>query len=740
MEGGVVSSVDSSLPGGSDSCVVCMHNNPCVVNTSRTGKNPGQRLYRCRQWKVVLGHPIKRKAKPTMWGDARLQWLQVFVVKPEDVYGLMFFLLPLWINRFSQHVQAIRIECPKDRNYTSGSPFQLNLNLTLASLAANASLYGYFTTSFGQSPDMVYGLVKCSGYTPRDDCQACASFMSTKIIQICLNQKQGSIYTDECSLQYSDWNFFSTMDSNPVVYQYSSKNATDFVLLESNLEKLLKSLAPSAAASASRIYYGMTPYMEGINIYAMMQCSKDISGSDCLTCLQNITASYMLSLNPWKSEGGGLVASSCNLRFDTFQFFSAVPLSQPGLSQPPPPELVPSDSVLKRKDHSENHDSSSVPSDSEGTGKTSKTMIILVMAAAFALILLMGFYSTLFWRNHMRNRAVGDSNRSLEFLLIEFNKLREATNNFADENKLGEGGFGPVYKGKMPNGQYVAVKRLSTSSKQGLEELQTEVMLVAKLMHQNLVRLVGFCIEDEEKLLVYEYLPNGSLDKFLFDQKRRLKLNWEMRYNIIVGIARGLLYLHEECPLKIIHRDMKASNILLNESLTPKISDFGLARLFPGTQNHCFTNRIVGTYGYMAPEYAVRGRYSTKSDVYSFGILVLEIITGRKNSTFQNSRNLQSYAWKHWIDGTALKILDPTLGEDFKKEEVLKCINIGLLSVQESAEKRPTMSDVILKLGSYKKLCPSSLLTGISNTKNSAAPDSSNEYSDVTGFNVDDIA
>ncbi|CAN1161172.1 Cysteine-rich receptor-like protein kinase 25 [Linum perenne] len=581
------------------------------------------------------------------------------------------------------HVQASTINCLIDRNYTYGSPYQLNLRLALKSLADNASLSDYITTAIGQRPNVVYGQVQCRGYTRRDACQACARNMVTGIIQNCPNQKQGSIDSEKCSLQYSDLNFFSIMDSEPRLYQYNADDATHLVPLGRNLGELLDSLSPSAAASASRIYSGMAAYTKDLNIYAMVQCSKGISGSDCLTCLNRIATRYILFMNKMgQGESGLLVAQGCNLRVDTFQFFAAAPSSQPGSNQSPPPSSVPSDSVLEETDH---------------------------------------------WTNH-----VGDSKRSLESLLIELVKLREATKNFSDGNKLGQGGFGPVYKGKMPDGQEIAVKRLSTSSKQGLEELQTEVMFVAKLMHQNLVRLIGFCIEEEEKLLVYEYLPNGSLDKFLFDQKRRLKLTWEMRYNIIVGIARGLLYLHEEHPLKIIHRDMKASNILLDESMTPKISDFGLARLFPGTRSHCFTNRIIGTYGYMAPEYAVRGRYSTKSDVYSFGILVLEIITGRKNSSFQEARNLQSYAWKHWINGTALKIMDPTLGEEFNKDEVLKCINIGLLSVQEAAEKRPTMSDVILKLGSYAKLCPLPLLTKISDTKNITAPDSSNEDSELT--------
>ncbi|CAI0460703.1 unnamed protein product [Linum tenue] len=584
---------------------------------------------------------------------------------------LVFLLLQSWVHHFPQHVQAASyFTCQNDRNYTSGSPYQLNLNLTFNSLAANASVDDYSTASFGSGADQVYGLIQCTGYTPRDARQASATNMATQIIQLCPTQKQGSMYNEKCSLQYSDRNFFSDLDSTPRFSVWNRVKAKDPVLLRTKLEALLDFLSPYAAESGVRVASGDSAYTTAMKIYAMVQCSKGISGSDCSTCLQNLTRKCLLLLD--EGEAGFLFAPSCNLRYDIYLFYPVLSSFQPGLDQPPPPSLL---------------------------------------------------------------GEIGDNNRSLESLLIEFEKLREATNNFADDNQLGQGGFGVVYKGKMMDGQEIAVKRLSTTSKQGLEELQTEVMLVAKLLHQNLVKLLGFCIDEEEKLLVYEYLPNGSLDKFLFDQNRRLKLNWEMRYNIIVGIARGLLYLHEECPLKIIHRDMKASNILLDESMMPKISDFGLARLFPGTESHCITNRIVGTYGYMAPEYAVRGRYSTKSDVFSFGILVLEIITGTKNSSFQDSRNLQSYAWKHWVNGTALKIVDSTLGEEFKKDEVLKCINIGLLCVQEAAEKRPTMSDIILKLGSYTKRGGSPLLTGFSIT---AAPDLFKQDSDSTTISIRD--
>ncbi|KAM2607904.1 hypothetical protein TB2_036401 [Malus domestica] len=222
--------------------------------------------------------------------------------------------------------------------------------------------------------------------------------------------------------------------------------------------------------------------------------------------------------------------------------------------------------------------------------------------------------------------------RTAESLQFHLGTLETATNKFSEDNKLGEGGFGAVFRGMLINGQEIAVKRLSKSSGQGVQEFKNEVVLVAKLQHRNLVRLLGFCLEGEETLLVYEYVPNKSLDYFLFEHKKREQLDWLSRTMIIGGIARGILYLHEDSRLRVIHRDLKASNILLDSNMNPKISDFGMARMFGvDDQIEGNTKRIVGTYGYMAPEYAMEGLYSVKSDVFSFGVLLLEIITGRRN-------------------------------------------------------------------------------------------------------------
>ncbi|XP_047335663.1 G-type lectin S-receptor-like serine/threonine-protein kinase At1g11410 isoform X2 [Impatiens glandulifera] len=255
-------------------------------------------------------------------------------------------------------------------------------------------------------------------------------------------------------------------------------------------------------------------------------------------------------------------------------------------------------------------------------------------------------------------------------------------------------------QGRLRNGLEIAVKRLAKCSNQGMEEFKNEVSLIVKLQHRNLVRLLGCCVEHHEKMLVYEYLPNKGLDSFIFDKEKCSMLNWEKRFNIILGITRGMIYLHQDSRLRIIHRDLKASNILLDDELNPKISDFGMARIFKGDEIEVNTKRVVGTYGYMSPEYAMGGLFSTRSDVFSFGVLLLEIISGKRNNTYyrDNTINLIGHVWDLWKEGKAFEMIDSLMGDSYPQKKALRCFHIGLLCVQELVTDRPTMSNIALML------------------------------------------
>ncbi|CAI9090994.1 OLC1v1025904C1 [Oldenlandia corymbosa var. corymbosa] len=345
-----------------------------------------------------------------------------------------------------------------------------------------------------------------------------------------------------------------------------------------------------------------------------------------------------------------------------------------------------------------------------GKGKQ-KAMIASIVSIGSLLIVISAY---LLWKclahrgNTLKISRMGvpldnlDAPKIEELPLYSFQTLANATDNFDLKNKLGEGGFGPVYKGRLLNGQEIAVKRLSSSSTQGIKELTNEVVLISKLQHRNLVKLLGCCFEREEKMLIYEYVPNKSLDVYLFDSLKCELLDWNRRVFIIEGIGRGLLYLHRDSRLKVIHRDLKASNILLDKELNPRISDFGLARIFGSNQDQANTNRVIGTYGYMAPEYAMRGKFSEKSDVYSFGVLLLEIVSGKRNTSFfheeENLTSLLGYAWKLWNDNQAVNLAF-TEGFDSSTEmEILRYVHVGLLCVQESSDDRPNMSTVLSML------------------------------------------
>ncbi|GAU31600.1 hypothetical protein TSUD_54240 [Trifolium subterraneum] len=326
----------------------------------------------------------------------------------------------------------------------------------------------------------------------------------------------------------------------------------------------------------------------------------------------------------------------------------------------------------------------SVESDSPPGSISSGAVAGIVVAATVTIILLFELESL-----------------DLQTGLFTLKQIKAATNNFDISNKIGEGGFGPVYKGCLPNGTFIAVKQLSSKSKQGNREFLNEIGMISALQHPYLVKLYGCCMEGDQLLLIYEYLENNSLARALFGpEEHQIRLDWSTRKKICVGIARGLAYLHEESRLKVVHRDIKATNVLLDADLNPKISDFGLAKLDEEDNTHIST-RIAGTYGYMAPEYAMHGYLTDKADVYSFGIVTLEIVCGRTNTIYRSKKEaLYLLEWAHMLKekGDLMELVDRRLGSDFNKTEAMIVINVALLCTNFTSNLRPAMSSVVSML------------------------------------------
>ncbi|KAK4804127.1 hypothetical protein SAY86_003944 [Trapa natans] len=285
--------------------------------------------------------------------------------------------------------------------------------------------------------------------------------------------------------------------------------------------------------------------------------------------------------------------------------------------------------------------------------------------------------------------------------VFSYRELRRATGNFSPDNKIGVGGFGSVYKGILQDGTLAAIKVLSAESKQGIDEFMAEITTIADIEHENLVKLYGCCAEGSHRILVYGYLENNSISKTLLDvDDCTIGFSWDTRREICIGVAKGLAFLHEEVRPHIVHRDIKASNILLDCNLKPKISDFGLAKLFPSNMTHIST-RVAGTVGYLAPEYAVRGQLTTKADIYSFGILILEIVSGRCNTSKKlasEERFLLEWAWVLHEKGELSRLIDKTMGKDCDTEEACRYLKIGLICTQGMAKLRPSMSAVVRML------------------------------------------
>ncbi|KAG6692163.1 hypothetical protein I3842_10G099700 [Carya illinoinensis] len=332
-----------------------------------------------------------------------------------------------------------------------------------------------------------------------------------------------------------------------------------------------------------------------------------------------------------------------------------------------------------------------------------KTTIFILTGALVISVLL--FILGILWGKGCIGRRISREKdlRGLDLQtgFFTYRQIKAATNNFDASNKIGEGGFGSVYKGILLDGTIIAVKKLSSKSSQGNREFVNEIGMISSLQHPNVVRLYGACVEGSQMFLVYEYMENNNLARPLFGpEKYQLKLDWPTRQKICVGIARGLAFLHEESTLRIVHRDIKTTNVLLDSNLNPKISDFGLAKLNEEENTHIST-RVAGTIGYMAPEYALWGYLTYKADVYSFGIVSLEIVAGKSNMKFRPNEScvcLLDWALVLQQKSNLVELVDPNLGSEFNMEEAIRMIKVALLCTNPSPALRPTMSVVVCML------------------------------------------
>lgn len=564
-----------------------------------------------------------------------------------------------------------------------GFALEGNLKVVLNSLVQNVNKTGYNISSHGENGDKVYGLAQCRLDLNASACGKCASAAQEDLYKSCRGSSSGSVLLNGCFLRYANHKFVSQLSNTPpAVRCLHIPNRTDENSegLDWSIANLLTTVVDDAVSSNDGYSTGNEH-----GLYALAQCWRDLSMNQCGQCLDTV---YKSLLDCPRGEG---FTENCIIRYGAYKFYGdGVPLASPstGSDIPKPP--------------------------STGKGHPGlPTLLGLTMAGVvILLLLLLGVFLFCkrkviqhFYRKplpgHFRLSSELSTAISKSKLNYKYSTLRNATKNYHPANKIGEGGFGSVYKGILPNGSEIAVKRLFTNKQQSVSHFFNEVTLISNVQHRNLVKLLGCSVNDTDRLLVYEYLPNKSLDLFVFDENRGRLLDWQRRFEIILGIAAGLAYLHEESDIRIIHRDIKASNILLDQYFKPKIADFGLVRYFAEDQSHLNTT-IVGTRGYMAPEYLVHGHLTEKVDVYAFGVLVLEIISGKRNKPpmyINDMPSLLTVVWNNYLSGAVPNIIDPNIKRNCK-EEVLHVVHVALLCTQGSARLRPPMSKVIMFLTS----------------------------------------
>ncbi|KAK5776612.1 cysteine-rich receptor-like protein kinase 3 [Gossypium arboreum] len=586
------------------------------------------------------------------------------------VFFFFFFLFGKLCLCDPRATEAALICTNTTASITARKSFVANFLAVLDSFTPLIVRQRYAVVVKGSGDTRVYGFGECMKDLEQGDCNICFAQCKAQIMR-CLpfqiGTRGGRLFYDGCYLRYDDYNFFdeSLSETDRTVCATKDVGLSNETGFRANVMQLVRNLTVEAPKNDG-FFVGSMGKGNNVSVYGLAQCWELVNASACEDCLVN-AVSRISSCLP--KEEGRVLNAGCYLRYSTNKFYY----------------------------------NSTAPPVGGNRGRRKLAIILATTFSTMALALI--FATAIFFVNKklVKKRQESKQLGALSPLLnksklnLSYESLEKATNYFSDTNKLGQGGSGSVYKGTLPNGKVVAIKRLFFNTRQWVDQFFNEVNLISGINHKNLVKLLGCSITGPESLLVYEFVSNQSLHDYLFVRKDVEPLRWEERYKIVLGTAEGLAYLHEESKLRIIHRDIKPSNILLDEDLTPKIADFGLVRLFPEDKTHIST-AIAGTLGYMAPEYAVRGMLTQKADVYSFGVLVIEITCGKRNKCFSPDMVcILHMVWNQYEADKLREVVDPVIELNFR-EKACRLLQIGLLCVQASTELRPSMSTIVQML------------------------------------------
>ncbi|XP_026442149.1 G-type lectin S-receptor-like serine/threonine-protein kinase At2g19130 [Papaver somniferum] len=558
-------------------------------------------------------------------------------------------------------------------NYTNNSPFEKNLNKILASLSSSIKPNkAFYNMSVGKGLDRVYGmLLRIGGFTERD-CKICANYVTESATRICPNGKEYAAWKDECMLRYSNRSIFSVMETEPEVSEHTSN-----FLVDTQFPRLVKQLMTRLVSNASsdvsnstiinfasrNITYTNTTIYGTMSIYGLVQCTPDISRTDCERCLLLGVDKVFRLYPPGSDQGGDMTTTrpSCYMKVEFYPLYNVTAANPPSLSPPARP----------RK--------------STALWVSLATVILIFAIICLCKLLVRG-----------AKEKLHSKTRDGTLVAFTYRELQTVMKNFSQ--KLGGGGFGSVFKGMLPDSTYIAVKKLEALS-QGAKQFRSEVSTIGMIQHVNLVRLRGFCSEGDKRLLVYEFMPNGSLDSHLFHHKSTEVLNWKTRYQIALRTARGLAYLHEKCRDSIIHSDIKPENILLDAEFHPKIADFGLAKLVSRDFSRVLTT-VRGTRGYLAPEWISGVAITPKADVYSYGMMLFEIISGKRNFEPLTNDEKVSYfpAWaatKMNEGDDIISLVDNRLKVNADILELTRACRVACWCIQDDEAHRPSMGQVV---------------------------------------------